>query len=203
MERSAIHVLANRGRSQRAIARDLGVSRDTVARVLRETVDRKPAGRSRSSTVDPHRGQIEQWLGEGLSIVRMLELARTDEVEPFTGGRSTFSDRVRQIRAELNRGQADIPVRFEGLPAEYLQVDWGEIKRFRFTRQRPETRYFLCCRLKYSRWPWLRWTTDMRQETLLRGLIDCFCVLGWVPWVLVFDTPTTTKGGDDRAGCEQ
>jgi transposase len=199
MERSAIQVLANRGKSQRGIARDLGVSRDTVARVLREPVDRRPARRSRPSTVDAFRPQIEQWLNDGLSIVRMFELVRSYEDMPFRGGRSTFSDRVRQIRAELRRQQVDVPVRFEGLPGEYLQVDWGEIHRFPFTRQQRATRYFLCCRLKYSRWTWLRWTQDMRQETLLRGLIECFCALGWVPWVLVFDNMKTATTGRDGA----
>src|SRR5438270_7463211 len=97
MERSTIHLLAKRGKSQRAIARELGVSRITVARVLEEPVDRQPASRHRTSMVDPYRAQIEQWLQDGLSIVRMFELVRADETQPFHGGRSTFSDRVRQI----------------------------------------------------------------------------------------------------------
>jgi hypothetical protein len=42
---------------------------------------------------------------------------------------------------------ADVPIRFEGLPGEYLQVDWGEIRHFPFTQQQPVTRYFLACRL--------------------------------------------------------
>jgi transposase len=92
---------------------------------------------------------------------------------------------------------AEVPVRFEGLPGEYLQVDWGEVRRFPFTQQRPTTRYFLACRLKYSRWSWVRFTTDMRQETLLRGLVACFCALGWVPWVLVFDNMKTVTSGRD------
>lgn len=94
-----------------------------------------------------------------------------------------------------------MPVRFEGLPAEYRQVDWGEIRHFPFTQQAPgtarATRYFLACRLKYSRWPWVRFTTDMRQETLFRGLVDCFVTLGWVPWVLTFDNMKTVTTGRD------
>ena len=44
------------------------------------------------------------------------------------------------------------------------------------------------------------WTTNMRQETLLRGLLACFCALGFVPWVLVFDNmKTVTSGRDPRA----
>jgi transposase len=199
MERSTIHLLAKRGKSQRAIARELGISRITVARVLEEPIDRHPASRHRTSTVDPYRAQIEQWLQDGLSIVRMFELARADEAQPFLGGRSTFSDRVRQIRAEVAQEQADVPMRFEGLPGEYLQVDWGEVRRFPFAQQPSATRYVLCCRLKYSRWSWMTWTSDMRQETLIRGLIDCFLALGFVPWVLVFDNMKTVTSGRDAA----
>jgi hypothetical protein len=97
----------------------------------------------------------------------------------------------------MERTQADVPVRFEGLPGEYLQVDWGEIRRFPFRTQPPVTRYFLACRLKHSRWSWARWTSDMRQDTLLRGLIACFCILGWVPWVLIFDNMGTVTSGRD------
>ena len=97
------------------------------------------------------------------------------------------------------KASAEVPIRFEGMPAEYLQVDWGEVRAFPFTQQAPATRYFLACRLKYSRWTWLRWTTDMRQETLFRGLVDCCCALGWVPWVLVFDNMKTVTSGRDAA----
>jgi hypothetical protein len=62
------------------------------------------------------------------------------------------------------------------------------------------TRYFLACRLKYSRWTWVIFTDNMRQETLFRGLVACFNALGCVPWVLVFDNmKTVTTGRDEHA----
>lgn len=201
LERSAVHLLAKRGKSQREIARELGLSRMTVARALREPVDKQPAKRDRGSSVDPLVDQIKIWLGEKLTIVRMLELARADPNHPYTGGRSVFSDYVRKVRLEQERVLADVPVRFEGLPGEYLQVDWGEVRHFPFTHQKPATRYFLACRLKYSRWTFVRWTTRMDQETLIRLLVECFLVLGFVPWVLVFDnmkTVTTGRDTDDK-----
>jgi hypothetical protein len=51
MERSPIHLLAKRGRSLRQIAQELGRSPTTVARVLREPVDRPPARRRRWLTL--------------------------------------------------------------------------------------------------------------------------------------------------------
>ncbi len=199
MERSTIQLLAKRGKSHRQIAKELGRSRTTIQRVLQEPISHAPTKRQRASQVDPFRPQIEQWLQQGLSTVRMLELARADPDHPYAGGRSVFNDMVRRIRLERDRRTADVPLRFEGLPAEYLQVDWGEIRHFPFSQQQPTTRYFLACRLKYSRWSWVCFTADMRQETLLRGLVECFLALGWVPWVLVFDNMKTVTTGRDAA----
>jgi len=197
MERSTIKLLTQRGKSQRQIAKDLGRSRTTIARALVEPVDKTPAHRRRPSHVDPYRPQIEQWIGEKLTAIRMLELARNDPDQPYMGGRSVFSDMVRRIRLEMERATADVPIRFEGLPAEYLQVDWGEVRAFPFTQQPPATRYFFAARLKYSRWNWLHFTTDMRQETLVRCLVECLTTLGWVPWVVVFDNMKTVTSGRD------
>jgi transposase len=187
MERGTMHLLAKRGKSIRQIAEELGRSPTTVARVLHEPVEQQPAARQRGSQVDPYRPRIEAWIREGLTAQRMLELARADDAQPYPGGHSVFRAYVRRVRQELahERAVADVPIRFEGMPGEYLQVDWGEIRRFPFTQQSPTTRYFLACRLKYSRWVWVRFTDNMRQETLFRGLVDCFVALGWVPWVLV------------------
>jgi transposase len=193
MERSAIHVLHKRGLSQRQIAKELGLNRETVARVLKGGVVPPTLRRHRPSIVDPYREQIAGWVREGLSGVRMLELARADPEQPYPGGHAVFRTAVREARLKQQHGAAvaNVPVRFEGLPAEYLQVDWGEVSHFPFTRQPQRPRYFLACRLKYSRWMWVRFTTDMRQETLLRSLIDCCAELGFVPWVVVFDNTTT------------
>jgi transposase len=201
MERSAIHVLAKRGKSIRQIAAEVGHSPTTISRVLKEAVDKAPTKRRRRSKADPYRPQIEQWVREGLTAARMLELVRADPEQPYTGGHAVFRGLVRRVRLEQQQARAvqEVPVRFEGLPAEYLQVDWGEVRSFPFTQAPPATRYFLACRLKYSRWVWVRFTTDMRQETLFRGLIDCFLALGFVPWVLVFDNMKTVTSGRDGA----
>ncbi len=202
MERSTVQLLAKRGKSIRQIAAELGRSPTTIARVLREPVDRTSARRQRASHLDPYRPHLEAWVREGLTTVRMLELLRHDPDRPYTGGRSTVGDYVRRLRQAYQHQQTTVavPIRFEGLPGEYLQVDWGEVRRFPFTQQVPATRYFLACRLKYSRWTWVRFSNDMRQETLFRGLVDCFLALGWVPWVLVFDNMKTVTSDRDPQG---
>lgn len=202
MERSAIQLMAKRGKSVRQIAEEFGHSPTTIAKVLKEPVDRKPRGRRRASKVDPYRDEIIEWIGQGLPVVRMLEKAREDPDKPYTGSRSHFGEIVRRIKLEKQQQGAseDVPVRFEGMAAEYLQVDWGEVRRFPFTQAPHTTRYFLACRLKYSRFVWVRWTDNMKQETLFRGLVDCLVDLGFVPWVLVFDNMTTVTSGRDSSG---
>jgi transposase len=202
MERSAAQLLAKRGKSIRQIARELGHSPTTIARVLREPVEQRQTRRRRRSTVEGYHELVAWGISEGLSAVRLLELARADPDHPYTGSRSNFGGLVQRMRAahQQQEAVAAVPVRFEGLPAEYLQVDWGEIRHFPFTQQESGRRYFLCCRLKYSRWVFVRFTTDMRQETLFRGLVDCCVSLGWVPWVFVFDNMKTVTSGRDHAG---
>src|SRR5919199_2210050 len=124
MERSAIHLMAKRGKSLRQIAAEAGHSPTTIARVLREPLDRQPTKRQRRSKVDSYRPQIERWIAEGLTAVRMLELARSAPEQPYSGSRSQFGAMVRRVRREREQqAAAAVPVRFEWLPAEYLQVD--------------------------------------------------------------------------------
>jgi len=104
MERSAIHLLRKRGKSLRAIAAELGHSKTTVARALSEPVDQPPSRRQRVSLVDPWRSQIAEWLRQGLSGVRMLELARDDPEQPFRGCDSVWRAAVRQERLVLEHG---------------------------------------------------------------------------------------------------
>src|SRR5438067_2134217 len=112
MERSAIHLLRKRGKSQRQIAKELGYDRDTVARVLKEGIDRAPIQRRRPSIVDPYHEQIARWVREGLSGARMLELARSDPDQPYHGGHAVFRTAVRQERQQQQHGEAiaSVPV---------------------------------------------------------------------------------------------
>src|SRR6266516_2787048 len=122
MERSTIHLLHKRGKSQREIARELGRSRATVARALAEAVDQPPPRRRRAKLTDPYREVIAGWVKAGWTAVRMFELARDDPEQPSAGQLSVFRASVRQERQAQSQSQAigAVPVRFEGLPGEYL-----------------------------------------------------------------------------------
>jgi len=101
---------------------------------------------------------------------------------------------VRRARKQTPR---DLAVRFEGVPGEFLQIDWGEVRDMAATSPElaGQTRYFFAARLKYSRFMYVSFHSDMREETLLRCLIAAFQAIGGVPWVVVTDNMKTAVLG--------
>jgi DNA replication protein DnaC/transposase InsO family protein len=101
------------------------------------------------------------------------------------------------VRRARKQTPGDLALRFEGVPGEFLQIDWGEVRTMAFTKPELEgqTRYFFAARLKYSRFMCVSFHTDMREETLLRCLIACFTTIGGVPWVVVTDNMKTAVLG--------
>jgi len=200
MERSAIKVLKRRGLTDVAIAQALGCHRTTVAAAVTAPLE-VPRQRDRSSAADAYQAQIETWLTRDVPVRRMLELVREGEA-PYRGSRSAFYARVVQIRDQVRRRDTDAVVRFEGLPGEFLQVDWGEVRRMAFLRPdlQGATRYFLAARLKYSRVMVVQFFRDMELETLVRGLLRVFERIGGVPWALTFDNMKTVTTGRDVEG---
>jgi transposase len=201
MDRSTIHYLHLKGWSKTEIATLTGHHRDTITRVLKEPIDKQPAPRERASAVAVFHPQIETWLSQQWSVQRMLEEARQHPLYPYTGSPAAFYDYVRPIKQARKARPSQVPICFEGLPGELLQIDWGEVRRFPFTRPdlARQTRYFFAARLKFSRWMWVRFTTDMREETLLRCLIAVFVALNGVPWVVTTDNMKTVVLGRDHA----
>jgi transposase len=200
MERSTIYYLKQKGWTNVQIAEFTGHHRDTIARVLREEVDKQPKTRNRSSAVAVFDAQIAQWLDKNLPVSRMLELARADGEHPYTGGETSFYDYIRKVRRARKQTPRDLAIRFEGVPGEFLQIDWGEVRDMAFTKPELEgqTRYFFAARLTYSRFMYVSFHTDMREETLLRCLIACFTTIGGVPWVVVTDNMKTAVLGRDE-----
>lgn len=81
-----------------------------------------------------------------------------------------------------------------------MQIDWGEVRDFPFTKvgMEKQTRYFFAARLKYSRYVYVSWHSDMREETLLRCLVACFREFDGVPWAVVTDNMKTAVLGRDE-----
>ena len=91
-------------------------------------------------------------------------------------------------------------VRFEGLPGEFSQHDFGHVE-VRFVDGSRKRVHFFASRLKYSRFVAVSLVENERVETLVRTLVRHFVSFGGVPLLAVFDRPRTivTKSGVGRA----
>ena len=110
---------------------------------------------------------------------------------------STFYRYVARVRAEPEAGAAPV-IRFEGLPGEYAQWDWGEARVP--LGGTPVKRVFVASRLKYRRAIGVRWRTQMDLETLARTMLEIVEGWGGVPWAWVFDNMKTVTLGRDATG---
>jgi len=117
LQAKALH---REGRSKSAIARELGIDRKTVRRAL--AAERTPAFRpaARSSKLDAFRDYIRMRLADG--VTNAVKLLRELKVQGYTGSISILRDCCAPLRAEQQR-QASL--RFETVPGEQAQIDWG------------------------------------------------------------------------------
>ena len=174
------------GASKSALARQLGVHRDTIHRWIRagaldrdldtESVQYGPR-RPVATKLDAYKGIIEARLAAypELSAVRLLAEIRA---AGYTGGYSQLKALVRQVRPT----PAPEPVvRFETPAGKQAQVDFA---RFTFPFG---VRYALLVVLGYSRLLWCRFYPRQDMRTLVSGLEDAFRSFGGVPQELLFD----------------
>ena len=174
------------GTSKSALARQFGVSRDTIHRWIRDghldrDLEAKPVQYGPRPPVptklDAYKPVIEARLAAypELSAVRLLDEIRADG---YTGGYSQLTAFVQRVRPT----PAPAPVvRFETPPGRQAQVDFA---RFRFAWG---VRYALLVVLGYSRVLWCRFYPRQDMGTLIDGLEDAFLAFGGVPQELLFD----------------
>ena len=199
MDRSAVKAMKKRGISNAQISRELRMDPKTVRHILEQPVDVTAKTRARANAVEGFTADIEGWLERQVPVQRMLELVRGAEV-PYQGSRSEFYRQVAKLREQREMQDNEGSVRFEGLPGEYCQVDWGEVRGLQFSGQPAGTRYFFCARLKWSRLSFVVFTKNMKLETLIRCLLQAFEYFGGVPWNCVFDNMKTVTSGRDAEG---
>ncbi|NWJ45460.1 MAG: IS21 family transposase [Chloroflexi bacterium] len=193
MARSAIKYHRKRGDNYNVIAGKVQHDARTVKRVLNEPSDKVQTRPNRESSVAVFKEQIEGWLEQKLQVKRMLELAWEDPKQPYCGRPTAFYDYVRKLKKARENQAHQVQIRFEGLPGEFLQIDWGEIRGVLFSKQDsvPQTFYFFCARLKYSRFMYVSFQKDMAEETLVRCLVEALNRMGGVPWVITTDNMKT------------
>lgn len=174
------------GASKSALARQLGLSRDTIHRWIRDgdldrdleaTAVRYGPRPAVPTKLEAYKAIIEARLATypQLSAVRLLDEIRA---AGYTGGYTQLKAFVRGVRPVL---PPEPVVRFETPAGRQAQVDFA---RFRFPWG---VRYALLVVLGYSRLLWCRFYPRQDMRTLMDGLEDAFLAFGGVPQELLFD----------------
>lgn len=178
--------------SQREIAKQLGISRNTVKKYCQGACipgQRKPYQERVTKVVTPEviefiRSCLEQDKQEGLkkqqhTAKRIYD--RLVEEKGFTGGESTIRRYVQQLRQNLNN--AYIPLSFD--PGEAVQVDWGMAKVY--IRGIKQNIHLFCMRLCFSCDIFVMAFTRENEESFLEGHRAGFEYFGGVPVKEIFD----------------
>ena len=93
-----IRDLKERGMSNREIAKELSISRNTVSKMLRKTKIQDKMNRKRRSKLDPYREQIKVFIDKyNLSAVRILEEIRK---LGYDGGYTILKDYCHELRKD-------------------------------------------------------------------------------------------------------
>jgi transposase len=166
------------------IARQLGMSRDTIYRMIRngdlerDPVEVRYGPRPPVATkLDPFKLIVQARLAEfpELTATRMMQEI---QAAGYTGGITQLREYVKSIRP---KPVPEPVIRFETEPAHQGQVDFAH---FRFSWG---VRYALLVVLSYSRFLWMRFYPRQDMGTLLDGLEAAFSFFGGVPRELLFD----------------
>jgi transposase len=201
LTRHAIQVLRAAGHTQSEVEELTGISEREIRRIekeepvtdLADTSQAKKRGVGRPSKVAPFEPQIKEILDQEPSLLG-VEVLRRLRLDGYTGGKSAVYEMVRDLRP----ADVKITTRFEGLPGEFTQHDFGET-RIAFLNGTHETVRFFATRLKYSRWALVTIVSDQKVEMLVRTMVDHFTLIGGIPLLAVFDRPKTIalKWGKD------
>lgn len=202
LKRHEIQVLLRAGHSQADVATRTGASVDTVRRVKREAhvaqvddvVARRERKVGRPSKATPFALQVAEWLAEDPELPTQELLRRAMEAG-YSGHKTAFYALVAGVRPP----RATPVVRFEGLPGEFSQHDFGHVD-VRFVDGQTKRVHFFASRLKYSRFVAVTLVDNERTETIVRCLARDFVAFGGLPLLAVFDRPKTIvkKGGKGR-----
>jgi transposase len=193
LKRHEVEILLKAGHPKTEVARLSGVSLRSVKRIAEEEsvvhvddkAERVKRQIGRPSTVATFRKQVVDILKEEPDLAS-LEILRRVREAGYRGGKTALY----AVAASLRPKSAKPLVRFEGLPGEFSQHDFGEVvvQFLDGTRQRI---HFFASRLKYSRVVRVSLVKDETVETLVRTLAEHLASWGGRPLLCVFDRPKT------------
>lgn len=188
--RHAAALLQRKGRGQRTIAKELGVTRKKVRSLLKGVAHQREHGHSalpaapkkRKSQLDSFEPAMQTLLDThpDITAVRLLEELRK---EGYAGGYTIIKDRLRLLRPTPKVSPVE---RFETEPGKQGQQDWSPYL-IPFTQEGPTKLRSFSFVLAFSRRQYVHFCEREDQLTLERQHIAAFERFGGVPEEILYD----------------
>jgi transposase len=187
-----IRVMARRGMRIREIARELGCSRNTVKRYLRDGKASRYGPRQRRSTkLDPFKDYLRERIEAAKPHwIPAVVLLREIRDSGYAGGLT----QLKMFINPLKRVDEEPVVRFETPPGVQMQADFTMVRRGR------DPLLAFVATLGYSRATFVRFTTDETAETLCACVREALVYFGGVPHHVLFDNAKTVVVERDASG---
>jgi len=174
LKRHEVEILLKAGHAKTEVARLSGVSLRSVKRMAEERpVEHVDDARERTkrqigrpSTVASFRKQVIEIVQETPDLAS-LEILRRVKESGYPGGKTALYALVASLRPKPVKPL----VRFEGLPGEFSQHDFGQVE-VEFRNGASQRIHFFASRLKYSRWVRVSLVGDEAVESLVRTLAE-------------------------------
>ncbi len=175
-----IRNMREKGMSIRSIAKETGMSRNSVRKYLKNEPVKKHA-QKRASKLDPYRDTIRTLIEKhNLSAVRIMEEIRK---KGYDGGYTILKEYCHDIRKDRS---IQAVYRYETEPGKQSQVDFGEFGRIDHDGKSRKL-YAFSIILGYSRMKYAEFTTDIGTENVIKMHLDAFEYFGGFTDTILYD----------------
>jgi transposase len=182
-ESMTIQIMYKQGYSKKHIARELGISINTVRKYIDD--DNCPSYSKRAQKpmkLDPYRSYIKKRLEDAHPHwIPATVIYREIKAQGYTGKESMLRIYMRQQKPVVK----EEVIRFETEPGKQMQVDWAE-----FRKGENRLAAFIAT-LGYSRTSYVEFVTDEKLNTLLQCHEHAFDYFGGVPQEILYDNMKT------------
>jgi transposase len=184
-KQSSIQTLHKQGKRNADIARIVGCHRNTVWKVIKRDRIIEKQTRRKTSELDVHKEQIEKWLDEDITRVRIYQ-----KLQEGNRIKSTYANLCDYIKKHVPSVMKVFGVQ-NTAPGEEAELDFGYLGVLPGKDGRNVKTWELAVILAYSRVGYYAICYDQKLDTLCSELKQAFAYFGGVPKKLKVDNMKT------------
>ena len=180
-KQSSIQTLHKQGKTNAEISRIVGCHRNTVWKAIKRNRIIEKQTRRKSSVLDVHKEQIEKWLEEDITRVRIYQ-----KLQEGNRIKSTYANLCDYIKKHVSSVVEAFGVQ-NTAPGEEAELDFGYLGMLPGKDGRIVKTWGLAVILSYSRVGYYAICYDQKLDTLCSELKQAFTYFGGVPKKLKVD----------------